>query len=131
MKCRIPILDGGLIGIKKNKMNKSFSNHLQLKKMFHCTFVLTQKYQKINYTFLFSWRKKRNKRTCAEKELLKFHSAPLRENNSLRSNRFSLLTLHYMKFFNAILLRREKKELPGDVVQKISNKKKGKLLWII
>ncbi len=62
----------------------------------------------IKYSTFFSWRKKRNKRTCAEKELLKFHSVPLRENNSLRSNRFSLLTLHYMKFLNAILLMRGK-----------------------
>ncbi len=56
-------------------------------------------------------------RTCAEKELptlrvgkLKFHSVTLRENNSpasAGSNRFSLLTLHYMKFIHTILLRRE------------------------
>lgn len=37
----------------------------------------------------------------------KFHSVPLRKINSLRSNSIFRLTLHCMKFFNAILLMRE------------------------
>ena len=104
-----------------------------LKKIILSSFALMQKNPRIkelrgrrqikaaNQCVSFSWRKKRNKRTCTENEMLKLHFTALKKNNSSpaielvymgagSSNRFFFLTFRSVQFFNAFLLRCIKEE---------------------
>ncbi len=68
----------------------------------------------LNTSTFFSWRKKRNKRTCAVKESLKFLSfrySKITLPTLSGSNIFYYLTLHFQKFLYAILLRRKKHKI--------------------
>lgn len=71
-------------------------NKLQ-KRFFTCSFLSPSTPLRIN-------SRKERKEACTKKELLEFLSVTLKRINSLRSNTIRFLTLHSVKFFNAILL---------------------------